>query len=47
MGIQNQEFRAKVGDIRMKERLSLALGSPRFTERRLENLEDKVSPRGT
>ena len=28
----------------MKERLSLTPGSPRFTARRLENLEDKVSP---
>ena len=27
----------------MKERLSLTPGSPRFTARRLENLEDKVS----
>ena len=28
----------------MKERLSLTPGSPRFTARRLENLEDQVSP---
>ena len=28
----------------MKERLYLTPGSPRFTARRLENLEDKVSP---
>ena len=28
----------------MKERLSLTPGTPRFTERRLENPEDKVSP---
>ena len=28
----------------MKERLSLTPGRPRFTARRLENLEDKVSP---
>ena len=28
----------------MKERLSLTPGAPRFTVRRLENLEDKVSP---
>ena len=28
----------------MKERLSLSPGTPRFTARRLENLEDKVSP---
>ena len=34
-----QEF----GDRAMKERLSLTPGSPRFTARRLENLEDKVS----
>ena len=35
-----QNFR----DRTMKERLSLTPGSPRFTPRRLENLEDKVSP---
>ena len=28
----------------MKERLSLTPGTPRFTVRRLENLEDKVDP---
>ena len=28
----------------MKERLSLTPGTPRFTARRLENLEDKVNP---
>ena len=28
----------------MKERLSLTPGTPRFTARRLENPEDKVSP---
>ena len=28
----------------MKERLSLTHGTPRFTARTLENLEDKVSP---
>ena len=28
----------------MKERLSLTPGTPRFTTRRLENLEDKVNP---
>ena len=28
----------------MKERLSLTPGTPRFTARKLENLEDKVSP---
>ena len=33
----------KFGDRAMKERLSLTSGSPRFTARRLENLEDKVS----
>ena len=33
----------KFGDRAMKERLSLTPGSPRFTARRLENLEDKVS----
>ena len=35
----------KYGDRAMKERLSLTPGSPRFTARRLENLEDKVSPK--
>ena len=34
----------KFGDRAMKERLSLTLGSPRFTARRLENSEDKVNP---
>ena len=34
----------KFGDRAMKERLSLTPGTPRFTARRLENLEDKVSP---
>ena len=34
----------KFGDRAMKERLSLTPGSPRFTARRLENLEDRVSP---
>ena len=33
----------KFGDRAMKERLSLTPGSPRFTARRLESLEDKVS----
>ena len=33
----------KFGDRAMKERLSLTPGSPRFTARRLENPEDKVS----
>ena len=28
----------------MKERLSLTPGTPRFTARRLENLENKVNP---
>ena len=32
------------GDRAMKERLSLTPGTPRFTARRLENLEDKVNP---
>ena len=31
------------GDRAMKERMSLIPGSPRFTARRLENLEDEVS----
>ena len=34
----------KFGDRAMKERLSLTPGCPRFTGRRLENQEDKVSP---
>ena len=36
-----QEF----GKRAMKERLSLTPGRPRFTARRLENPEDKVSPK--
>ena len=32
------------GERAMKERLSLTPGTPRFTARRLENPEDKVSP---
>ena len=34
----------KFGHRAMKERLSLAPGTPRFTARRLENPEDKVNP---
>ena len=34
----------KFGDRAMREGLSLTPGSPRFTARRLENLDDKVSP---
>ena len=34
----------KFGDRAMKERLSLTPGTPRFTARRLENLEDKANP---
>ena len=34
----------KFGDRAMKKRLSLTPGTPRFTARRLENLEDKVNP---
>ena len=34
----------KFGERAMKERLSLTLGTPRFTARRLENPEDKVNP---
>ena len=34
----------KFGDRAMKERLSLTPGTRRFIARRLENLEDKVSP---
>ena len=33
------------GERAMKERLSLTPGTPRFTARRLENPEDKVSPK--
>ena len=32
------------GDSAMKERLSLTAGTPRFTARRLEYLENKVNP---
>ena len=32
------------GERAMKERLSLTPGTPRFTARRLESPEDKVSP---
>ena len=35
----------KFGDRAMKERLSLTPETPRFTARRLENPEDKVSPK--
>ena len=35
----------KFGERAMKERLSLTLGTPRFTARRLENTEDKVNPK--
>ena len=34
----------KFGERAMMERLSLTPGTPRFTARRLENPEDKVSP---
>ena len=34
----------KIGERAMKERLSLTPGTPRFTARRQENPEDKVSP---
>ena len=34
----------KFGERAIKERLSLTPRTPRFTARRLENLEDKVSP---
>ena len=39
-----QSLEQKFGDRAMKERLSLAPGSPRFTARRLGNPEDKVNP---
>ena len=42
--LYNQELEQKFGERAMKERLSLTPGTPRFTARRLENLEDKVSP---
>ena len=42
--LYNQEFRTKIRERAMKERLSLTPGTPRFTARRLENPEDKVSP---
>ena len=42
--IYNQLSGAKFGKQAMKERLSPTPGTPRFTARRLENLEDKVSP---
>ena len=38
------QVEAKFGKRAMKERLSLTPGTPRFTARRLENPEDKVSP---
>ena len=34
----------KFGERALKERLSLTPGTPRFTAKRLENLEDKISP---
>ena len=34
----------KFGERAMKERFSLTAGTPRFTARRLENPEDKISP---
>ena len=43
--LYNQEFGTRVGERAMKERLSLTPGTPRFTARRLENPEDKVSPK--
>ena len=42
--IHNQEFGTKFGERVMKERISLTPGTPRFTAKRLENPEDKVSP---
>ena len=42
--IHNQEFGAKIGKRAMREKLFIAPGTPRFTARRLEIPEDKVSP---
>ena len=42
--LYNQSLEQKFGKRAMKERLSLTAGTPRFTARRLENPEDKVSP---
>ena len=39
-----ESLEQKFGDRAMKERLSLTPGTPRFIARRLENLEDEVSP---
>ena len=39
-----KSFEQKFVERAMKERLSLTPGTPRFTARRLENPEDKVSP---
>ena len=39
-----QKSGKKFGDRAMMERLSLTPGNPRFTARRLENLENKVNP---
>ena len=42
--LYNQEFGTKILRQSNEGRLSLTPGTPRFTARRLENLEDKVSP---
>ena len=43
--IYSQEFGVNFCKTAMKERLSLSPGIPRFTARRLENPEGKVSPK--
>ena len=43
--LYNQELRTKFGERAMKEGLSLTPGTPRFTARRLENPEDKITLR--
>ena len=42
--VKTRGWLEKFGERAMKERLSLTPGTPRFTARRLENPEDKVSP---
>ena len=42
--LYNQELQTKFGERAMRERFSLTPGTLRFTARRLENPEDKVSP---
>ena len=42
--LYNQEFRTKIWQESNEGKMSLTPGTPRFTARRLENPEDKVSP---